>query len=116
MYGDATGIGPPNGTGFRMAAAGHHINERLIGVAFFKKRLQVARTREARIERGMYPPYHRCEMWGENEPDGMSCHRVKTLRDFREVPVPGHAVRLEVVRRFGEQRMNFRFSPSPRNT
>ncbi len=48
-------------------------------------------------------------------------HRVpgserQALTDFRQMPVSGHGVGLEIIRRFGEQDMRFRLAPGTGHT
>jgi hypothetical protein len=54
----------------------------------------------------MYASYHRCQVRREDELHGPARHRRETLNDFRHVSVSGDTIGFEIVRRFGEQRMD----------
>src|SRR3954471_5468451 len=116
MNGYTTHVGTANRPGLWMAAFRKDVDERFVRVAAREERLQIDVGAQRSVKRGMDTADHRREMRGENELHGPLRGNAEPLADLRQMTMPGHSIRLEIVGGLGEESMNFGLSPSPRNT
>ncbi|CCD15105.1 unnamed protein product, partial [Trypanosoma congolense IL3000] len=105
MHRNTAHIGTTHAARFRMATGRHHIDERLIGITLFKQRLQVYRAiGDGRIQRGVNPADHRCQVRHEGQPHILAGSATQTLADFRQVPMTFYRIGFHAFRRFGVKR------------
>src|ERR671916_602539 len=102
MDGEAAYICRTHRSGIRVAACGHYIDEWLARIALLEKHLEVDLAGDARIGGDFDSADQRKEVGREDEADLAPCSLRKALSDLGPVPMSGHVVGAEVIRRFGK--------------